>query len=261
MMVVRMKIGVFDSGLGGLTILRAVRSALPEYEYLFYGDTLHVPYGDRGEEEIYTLTKAAVTELFERGCVLVVIACNTASAETLRRLQDTFLPEAYPDRRILGVVIPTIEELIQSGTRHALLIATTRTVDSRKYDIELQKRNITHLTLTSHAMPELVPLIEAGNFNDAAAAAVRTIEGEGGIDTVILGCTHYVTLKDALRSRFKDSGIAVISQDEVIPRKLTQYLMNHPEIESRLGRGGEMEVVLTKDTPEYRALCARLLTT
>ncbi len=255
------KIGFFDSGLGGLTILAAVRATLPSYEYLYYGDTANVPYGDREEEEIYELTKAGMSWLFENGCELVVIACNTSSAETLRRLQDTYLPETYPDRRILGVVIPTIEELIQSGAKDALLIATKRTIESRKYEIELGKRNITHLRLRQVATPELVPLIESGSISDAANHAIQTIEREGmGVDTVILGCTHYVLLKDAVRQHF-GSTIAVVSQDELIPRKLAQYLMNHPEIELNLSQEGTYTLHLTAESREYDTVCERLFVT
>ena len=253
------KIGFVDSGLGGLTILAAVRKVLPEYAYVYYGDTAHVPYGDREEEEIYELTKAGMTHLFESGCALVIIACNTASAETLRRLQDTYLPHAYPDRRILGVVTPTIEDLIESGAKDALLIGTRRTIGSRKYEIELQKRNITHLALRSVMTPELVPFIESGEIGNATEAAIHTIEREGkGVDTVILGCTHYVLLKDVVRDHFTEQGIQVLSQDEIIPRKLAQYLMNHPEIESRLSRKGTYELFLTAAGKEYDVLCNRL---
>ena len=258
------KIGFFDSGLGGLTIFASVRALLPDYDYRYYGDTLHVPYGDRKEEEIYELTKAGVAWLFEEGCTLVVIACNTSSAETLRRLQDTYLPHAYPDRRILGVVIPTIEELIESGTRNALLIATRRTIESRKYEIELLKRNITHLALRSVATSELVPLIEKGDLIQAARSAIRTIEQEReGADTVILGCTHYVLLKDAIRDHFNNSSsvLHVISQDELIPRKLAQYLMHHPEIETQLSQEGTYALYLTAHGEEYETVCSRLFVT
>ncbi|MEX0917564.1 MAG: glutamate racemase [Candidatus Paceibacterota bacterium] len=253
------KIGLFDSGLGGLTILKAVMPALPQYEYRYYGDTAHVPYGDRSEEEIYELTKAGVTHLFEEGSVLVILACNTASSETLRRLQDTFLVEQYPDRKILGVIIPTIEEMIQTGAQHPLLIATKRTVESRKYDIELGKQNITDIVLTSIAAPGLVPRIEAGDVVWAEQEAAKLIgEGSATYDTVVLGCTHYCLLKDLLRQRFGES-VNIISQDEIIPRKLAQYLMQHPEIETTLGRGGGYTIHLTSETPAYRESCAAFL--
>lgn len=256
-----MNIGFFDSGLGGLTILGETVRMLPAYEYLYYGDTAHVPYGDRTEVEIFELTRAGVEYLFLHNCNLVVLACNTASAETLRRLQDTYLVEQYPTRRILGVVIPTIEEMIESGAQEVLLLATKRTIESRKYDIELAKRNITHLKLHSLATPRLVPFIEEGNLDAAAAAAISAIsEQRTAIDTVVLGCTHYALLKHMLRMHF-GSTLHVMSQDEIIPRKLAQYLMRHPEIESALQRTGKRTIHLTDQRSAYQAVCDRILNT
>src|SRR3989338_6111066 len=134
-----MKIGFFDSCLGGLITLKAVAKALPQYDYEFYGDTANLPYGGKSEEEIFELTKAGIMHLFKRDCLLVIVACNTASAETLRRLQDGFLKSEYPDHRVLGVIIPTVEELVSGDIKHALLVATKRTVDSGKYERELAK--------------------------------------------------------------------------------------------------------------------------
>lgn len=244
-------IGFFDSGLGGLTILKATREMLPQYTYVYYGDTLNLPYGNRSEDEIYELTKRGVKYLFDEGCVLVIIACNTASAETLRRLQDTFLKEQYPDLRILGVIIPTIEALVQSGAKRALMLATKRTVNSKKYPMELRKRNITELQFNAVATPELVPLIEMGDTSAGVEYAISVIKREGSeADTIVLGCTHYCVLKEQLREYFSESK-KIISQDEIIPQKLAQYLMRHPEIESQLGRGGGCRVHFTDPTTSY----------
>lgn len=259
------KIGLFDSGLGGLTILKAVTAKLPDYDYVFYGDTEHLPLGDKTEEEIYSYTKAGVEELFKRGCTLVIIACNTASAETLRRLQDTFLAEEYPDRRILGVIIPTIEELIDSEASGALLIATKRTVESKKYERELEKHG-SDIRLRSVATSKLVPLIEAGKPAEATEAAVQIIkeqmEKTRGIDTIILGCTHYAKIKDALRASFTNtqgSRPIILSQDEIIPNKLATYLKNHPEIESRLSKGRTRTIHLSAHRPDYDQITSELL--
>ncbi|OGG42035.1 glutamate racemase [Candidatus Kaiserbacteria bacterium RIFCSPHIGHO2_01_FULL_46_22] len=255
------KIGLFDSGLGGLTILKAVAKDLPLYDYVFFGDTEHLPLGDKTEEEIYSYTKAGVEELFRRDCSLVIIACNTASAETLRRLQDTFLATEYPERRILGVIIPTIEELIDSGAKSALLLATKRTIESSKYEKELEKSG-SNITLHSVATPELVPMIEEGKLDEAAEAAVAIIkvqiERVGEIDTIVLGCTHYTKLKDALRRAY---GVAptILSQDEIIPHKLTSYLDNHPEIESYLSRNSTRSIHLSSHRPDYDQIAAELL--
>lgn len=235
-----MKIGFFDSGLGGLTILQAVRERLPEYDYIFYGDTANLPYGDKTEVQILEFTGRAVEHLFEQGALLTIVACNTASAETLRRLQDTMLVGPYAGRKLLGVIIPTIEALIEEGVDQALLIGTKRTVDSRKYDRELEKVS-PKITLTSIATPELVPFIESGDM-DGAYAYVDTLltPWVGKVGAVILGCTHYTVLKEHLR---ETHGFEVLSQDEIIPEKLEMYLRRHKEIESRLSRGGSLEVV------------------
>lgn len=257
-----MNIGFFDSGLGGLTILRAVARALPHYDYCFYGDTANLPYGDKTEEEIYQLSQTAMMHLFGAGCVLVIIACNTASAETLRRLQDEWLSAYYPDRRILGVIIPTIETLVESDSRHALLLATKRTVGSQKYERELSLRGDSHGVISAEATPGLVPLIEAGELDAAVALAWETISSHlVTIDTVILGCTHYTELKSQLRDRLNAAGsqVRVLSQDEIIPNKLTTYLAAHPEIVERLTSTGKRSIHLTAHRPDYDRIAAQLL--
>jgi glutamate racemase len=254
-----MNIGFFDSGLGGLTILKAVANALPQYDYMYYGDTANLPYGDKTEAQIYEYSKAAITELFSKDCLLVIVACNTASSETLRRLQDTFLPAEYPDRKILGVIIPTIEELVAINPQRALLLATKRTVESGKYQKELSKYKDMSIELASLATPELVPLIELGEIEAAVTAAITLIEREAREgDVVLLGCTHYTMLKSALREYFK-SKLTIISQDEVIPKKITEYLSNHPEIETKLAGTGKRSIILTKHRPDYDFVTAQFL--
>jgi len=243
-----MKIGFFDSGLGGLTILKATRSLMPEYDYVYYGDTLHLPYGDKTEEEIYTYTSSAVEKLFEAGAELVIIACNTASAATTRKLQDTMLVGTYRDRKILGVIIPTVEALIDSGARNALLIGTRRTISSDKYALELKKVS-SKIMLTSIATPKLVPYIEAGNFAGACTTLEMSLHNKVGkeIDTLVLGCTHYALIKNQIREIFK---IRVISQDEIIPEKIKTYLEKHPEIETTLSRKGTVSIEISGEENE-----------
>jgi glutamate racemase len=246
-----MKIGFFDSGLGGLTVLKSVAKELPAYDYSYFGDTKNLPYGDKTEEEIFALTKDGVKSLFEKDCLLVIIACNTASAETLRKLQDTWLPTAYPDRKILGVIVPAVEEVLESALVSVALLATQRTVDSEKYKIELENRSSRDISLVQISTPELVPFIELNELEAATSAAVKRIDAEAGeSEGVILGCTHYTQIKDQLRSHFGDSKI-FFSQDEIIPKKLFSYLENHPEIESRLSKTGERSVHLTQHRPDY----------
>lgn len=259
-----MKIGFFDSGLGGLTIMKAVSLTLPQYDYIFFGDTANLPLGDKTEEEIYQYTKAGVEDLFKRDCLLVILACNTASSETLRRLQDTFLKEEYPERRILGVVIPTVEELINSGSQEALLIATRRTVESNKYPRELGERTAKPPKLTSLATPELVPLIEHGELDKALEKAIEAVEARiNTTDTLILGCTHYNKLKEGLRQHFSAkegrSSLRILAQDEIIPAKLTDYLDRHPELTSRLSTGQKRIIVLTQHRSDYDHAVAELL--
>lgn len=254
-----MRIGFFDSGLGGLLVLKAVTEAMPEYDYRYYGDTAQVPYGDKSESEIYELTKAGVRELFAGDCALAVLACNTASAETLRRLQDEFLPKEYPDRRILGVIIPVVEEVVESRVRRAILIGTKRTVSSGKYHLELGKRDVVDTKIQSLATPGLVPLIEQSENEAAFKEAKKLIDAEvGEADGLILGCTHYIVLRDLLRAHYKDR-LQIFAQDEIIPQKLKMYLNAHPEIAKNLSRNGQRNIRLTEYKETYDALAAQLL--
>lgn len=250
-------IGFFDSGLGGLTILTAVRKHLPQYDYVYFGDTAHIPYGDKSEDDIYALTKRGVEDLFQKGAALVVVACNTASVASVRRLQDEVIAHEYPDRRVLGVIIPTIETLLARDPHHALLIGTTRTVASRKFEAELKKQSDAH-TLTARATPTLVPLIEAGEYEEACRVAQEVInETSEPFDAVILGCTHYTTIKECLRKSHPH--LTVISQDEIIPLKLEEYLRRHPEIEERVSKEGSVEIHLSKESPQYEKIMREIL--
>ena len=254
-----MKIGFFDSGLGGVVVMNSVIELLPQYDYEFYGDTANLPYGQKSEEEIFLLTKRGVEHLFSADCILVVIACNTASAETLRRLQDEWLPITYPDRKILGVIIPMVEEVILSGVREAILIATTRTIASQKYEREFSKFTVAP-NLHSIATPELAPLIEAGKI-ETAIELTNLIVGkevrEGS--ALILGCTHYALLKPALLNQF-GTETKIFSPTEIIPYKLAVYLTWHDEIEIQLSRGGTQNVYLTNEREDYLPLITFLKT-
>lgn len=234
-----MKIGVFDSGLGGFIMLDAIQKVLPEYDYIFYGDTKNLPYGDKSEEEVLKLSQDAFEHLFERDVVLIISACNSVSASTLRKLQDGFIDTKYPDRRALGVIIPTVEEVLDSNVKDVLLLATPLTVNSKKYDRELESSDV---KLVSVAMPTLATLIEDQRYEEAVLLASESIL-EARTEGVILGCTHYSKIKDQLRERFPEKKI--FSQDEIIPNKLINYLNNHPEISERLSKGGGVECYCT----------------
>jgi glutamate racemase len=254
-----MKIGFFDSGLGGLTILKAVVKELPQYDYVYYGDTLHLPYGDKTEEEVFALSKAGIQYLFDKGCLLVIVACNTASAQTLRNLQASWLLDTYPDRKILGVIVPTIEAVLESDLLNIALLATKRTVESKKYKVELQNRSTQSVTLREIASPELVPFIELNELEAATQAAIARIEVEAGkCEGVVLGCTHYTQIKNQLRLHLGDKKV-IFSQDEIIPQKLSTYLENHPEIETQLTRVGERSIHLTQHRPDYDLVMGQFL--
>lgn len=239
------KIGVFDSGLGGLFIALAIRKQLPLYDYVYLGDTLHLPYGRRSDAQIYDLSEKAMRHLFAQGCDLVIMACNTASASALRRLQQEFLAREFPEKRILGVVVPTLETAIEHGATRIGLLATERTVHSGIYDIELKKIN-KNVELCAVPSPLLVPLIEhhGEKYLDVVLDDYLQPMYAVNVQSLILGCTHYVALKDKIRMLTKGA-VDLISQDDIIPAKLEDYLKRHPEMETRLSRGGSFEVQAT----------------
>jgi len=244
------KIGVFDSGLGGLYIARAIRNAMPQYDYAYLGDTLNVPYGGRSMEAIYALSEGAIRYLFEeQECDLVIIGCNTASVTALRKLQTEFLPQNYPDRRILGVIVPTLESATELGATQIGLIATEYTVNSKIYDEEIVK--ITpRAQIYGQPTPLLVPLIENNGekYMDAVLGDYLEPLIEQGLDSLILGCTHYISIKDKVREQ-TNHRVRVLSQDEIIPPKLKDYLARHPEIEARLTQNGTFECFATDTGP------------
>jgi glutamate racemase len=256
-----MKIGFFDSGFGGLTIMRSVAHALPEYDYEYYGDTKNLPYGDKSEEEIYELTKAGMRHLFDGGCLIVIIACNTASAQTARRLQTEFLPKEYPGRKVLGIIIPTIEVLKFDKPTKVALLATKRTIESKKYHKELKLKKIQNVEFIDVPTPELVPLIELAKFGEATELAIQAIDREAGESSVVaLACSHYTEIKAALREHYSgEDKKAIISQDEVIPEKLKNYLDQHPELEGQLTRWGRRNVYLTEHRADYDQLLGQFL--
>lgn len=211
---------------------------------------------------MYQHTKAGIEYLFEQNCLIVIIACNTASAETLRTLQDDWLPKNYPDRKILGMTIPTIEEVCDGGYNEVTLLATQRTINSRKYEKEFTKYATRDIRITPVAAPRLVPLLEAGSHGEAVRVAQFLLQGNvsegGGGGVLVLGCTHYVLLKDALRKYYGDE-IQIVSQDEIIPDKLQLYFKNHPETEERFSTTGTRTIYLTEQRSHYDQLFVHLL--
>jgi glutamate racemase len=254
-----MKIGFFDSGLGGLVAMNSVRNLLPQYDYVFFGDTANLPFGDKTEEEIFELTRDGIERLFEEDCVLVIVACNTASAETLRRLQDEWLEEQYPGRKLLGVIVPMVEEVLDCNARKAVLIATNRTVSSRKYE-QLFEEHEDAPQLVSITTPNLAPLIEMGKTEEAFFEAKDIVNEalKAGADSLILGCTHYALLRPLLQDYYQTEPLMIFSPDQIIPKKVLRYLQRHNEITDELSERGTVEMFLSATRPEYQNFMLQL---
>ncbi len=255
-------IGVFDSGFGGLTILGALRERLPQYDYLYLGDNSRAPYGTRSFAEVYRYTLEAVRALFARGCHLVILACNTASAKALRSIQQRDLPAIDPSRRVLGVIRPTAEALgglTRSG--HIGVLGTPATVTSGSYDIEIANLHPDY-AVTSHACPMWVPLVEYGEAaSDGAdffvAKDIDTLlAADPLIDTVVLGCTHYPLLLPKIQACCAPRGIRVVVQGDIVAESLADYLRRHPDMDDRLTRGGSVDYLTTGDPDAFDRLAA-----
>lgn len=246
-----MKIGVFDSGFGGLILTRAIRDAMPDYDLIYLGDTLHVPYGGRSQEAIIEYSRRAIDFFFENDCVLVVIACNAASASALRWLQQVYLPKTEPDRRILGVIVPTLEAAIDGKYKRIGLMATSHLVRTKMYDAELFKLD-DEIKLYSNACPLLVPMIEENGLKWVKPILSDYLEPllEENIEALILGCTHYPFLKAQIKELIPE-GIDILSQDEIIPVKLKNYLQRHPEIEKKLAKTSKTRFCVTDSVEAY----------
>ncbi|MCF8495381.1 MAG: glutamate racemase [Alphaproteobacteria bacterium] len=246
-----MKLGLFDSGLGGLIVTRAIHAHMPDLDLVYLGDTLRVPYGNRSQEAITGFTKRAMKFLFAQDCQLIVIACNTASAAALRNLQQEFLPAFYPDRNILGVIIPTVEEAAERDFGALGLIGTSYTLQSGVYDDELQKI-APRTCLIKQATPLLVPLIENGGMpwvEDVLRSYLSPLREEG-MEGLLLGCTHYPHIKAPIR-RVLGEDFPLLSQDEIMPAKLADYLRRHPEHDTALSRTGTSRFYVTDLTESY----------
>lgn len=255
------KIGVFDSGYGGLTILKEIRKRLPEYEYLYLGDNARAPYGNRSFDIVFDFTREAVEELFARGCHLVILACNTASAKALRSVQQQVLPEKYPDRRVLGVIRPTVEILgTITGSRHVGLFATPGTANSHSYRMELEKM-WPDVRITEMACPMWVPLVEAGEADGPGADYFvkkyigQLLESDPEIDTIVLGCTHYPLLLPKIRQYVRED-IRILPQGGIVAESLADYLQRHPEMEEKCLKGGGVEFLTTENEDKFDSLAS-----
>lgn len=249
-------IGIFDSGYGGLTILADIKKALPQYDYLYLGDNARAPYGNRSYDVIYHYTREAVIELFSRGCELIIIACNTASAKALRTIQQHDLPLIAPNKRVLGVIRPTTEEIESiTKTGHIGILATQGTVNSHSYLIELAKF-APEVKAVQHACMIWVPLIEANlHTTEAGRMFIREdiqqlLTKDPTIDTIVLACTHYPILKEYIQSIVPET-IHILSQGPIVAQKLKVYLDNHPEIEQKCSKNQTIEFITSENTAVF----------
>lgn len=256
-------IGVFDSGYGGLTVLKQLLKALPGYDFLYLGDNARTPYGTRSFNVVYEYTLQAVTYLFEQGCPLVIIACNTASAKALRNIQMLDLPRIAPDNRVLGVIRPSVEKVSEiTHNGHVGVLGTTGTVVSESYPIELEKWSGGKVKSTvQEACPMWVPLVENNEIqSEGADYFVRKnikniLEKDTELDTLILGCTHYPLLMEVI-DKYVPDNIQVLTQGQIVAEKLVNYLHRHPEMDERLSKESSLEFQTTESSDSFEGKAA-----
>ena len=250
-------IGIFDSGYGGLTILHGIRQLLPDYDYLYLGDNARTPYGPRSFDVVYEFTRQAVVRLFELGCHLVILGCNTASAKALRSIQQNDLPLLDPERRVLGVIRPTAEVIGSlTKTRHVGILATEGTIKSESYNLEIKKL-FPDITVTGVACPFWVPLVE---YNEADSPGAdyfvkkridQLMRLDPQIDAIILGCTHYPLLMPKIL-KYISPGVRIVPQGEYVADSLKNYFERHPEMERKCSKGGNVHYLTTENPEKFK---------
>jgi glutamate racemase len=261
-------IGIFDSGYGGLTILKEIRAKLPQYNYIYLGDNARAPYGTRSFDIVYRFTLESVKYLFAQGCRLVILACNTASAKALRTIQQHDLPEIDPTRRVLGVIRPTVEQLsTYTKSGHIGIFGTPGTIQSESYDMEIAKLYPNYRTV-GHACPMWVPLIENGEAaSDGADYFVkqetdRLVAKDNAIDTVVLACTHYPLMYDKIR-KYLPENITLLRQGEIVATSLADYLRRHASMEQRITRSetgvGDCQYLTTENSIKFSSMASLFL--
>ncbi|MFV0593670.1 MAG: glutamate racemase [Draconibacterium sp.] len=251
-------IGVFDSGYGGLTVLKELVATLPEYDFLYLGDNARTPYGTRSFDVVYKYTLQCVKYLFAQGCPLIIIACNTASAKALRNIQMLDLPSLAPNNRVLGVIRPSVEKVAEiTRNGHVGVLGTVGTVTSESYPIELEKWSEGRVKSTvQEACPMWVPIVENNEIETEGAEFFvkkniqNILKKDEDIDTLILGCTHYPLLETLIR-KYVPEEIEILKQGHIVAEKLTDYLKRHPEMEVRLSRGGSIDFRTTESTATF----------
>lgn len=250
-------IGVFDSGYGGLTILHGIRQQLPQYDYLYLGDNARAPYGPRSFEVVYEFTRQAVLRLFEMGCHLVILGCNTASAKALRTIQQHDLPQWDPERRVLGIIRPTAEVIGSlTKSRHIGVLATEGTIKSESYNLEIHKLH-PDITVSGVACPFWVPLVEYNEANSPGADYFvkkridQIMALDPQIDAIILGCTHYPLLMPKIL-KYLPEGVRIVSQGEYVASSLKAYLERHPQIAQKCSQGGTTRYLTTENPDKFK---------
>jgi len=246
-------IGVFDSGYGGLTVLKALEKAMPEYDFLYLGDNARTPYGTRSFDVVYEYTLQAVKYLFSKNCPLIIIACNTASAKALRSIQQLDLPNIAPEKRVLGVIRPSVEKVAEiTKNGHVGILGTVGTVASDSYPIELKKWSGGRVKSTvQEACPMWVPIVENNEIETEGAEffikknVENILQKDKNLDTLILGCTHYPLLSKII-SKFVPDKIRILEQGEIVAEKLIDYLQQHPEIKKKLSKTGNVSFQTTE---------------
>lgn len=250
-------IGVFDSGYGGLTILEKIRERMPQYDFIYLGDNARTPYGTRSFDVVYEFTKQSTEKLFSLGCPLVILACNTASAKALKTIQTNDLPLWNPDRRVLGVIRPTVEKVGSiTKSKHVGIVGTPGTIQSQSYPIEINKL-YPDIHVTGQACPMWVPLVENGEYaSDGADYFVQKylnelLEKDTEIDTIILGCTHYPLLINKIKKYLPDH-IQIIAQGNIVAESLQSYLQRHDTLERLLTKNGTCLFYTTESPEKFR---------
>lgn len=247
-------IGVFDSGFGGLQILRHIVKALPGYNYIYLGDTARTPYGSRSPEVVFKFTRQAIDFLFKQSCWLIILACNTASCEALRQIQQEYLPRHYSERRVLGVIIPAAQEAAQETKGRVGVMATEGSVRSGTFVSEIKKLD-QKIKIFQQACPLLVPIVEAGEENSQAAELILKNYLapllKKKIDTLILGCTHYGALEQNIK-KMTGGKINVVNEGRIVAQKLKDYLARHPAIEQKLGKNSKTKFYTTDLTDRFK---------
>lgn len=250
-------IGIFDSGYGGLTILHGIRQLLPQYDYVYLGDNARAPYGSRSFEVVYQFTRQAVLKLFERGCHLIILGCNTASAKALRSIQERVLPEVAPDRRVLGIIRPTVEVLGDlTKSRHVGILATEGTIRSESYSLEVAKFH-PDIKVSGVACPLWAAIVEANEADSPGADYFvkkridQLMLKDPLIDTIILGCTHYPLLMNSIVQHVPP-GVRIVPQGQYVAESLKDYLERHTEIDNMCTKNGRCEYLTTESEEKFR---------